>query len=56
MQMATVPNDFRRRLLPSSRNVDLEELRVRRVDCRQSEADSRSLFRKVCKSYVDLAE
>ena len=26
MQMATVPNDFRRRLLSNSRNLDLEQL------------------------------
>ena len=30
MQMATVPNDFRRRLLPNSRNFDFKQLRVRR--------------------------
>ena len=32
MQMATVHNDFSLRVLPNSRNIDLDQLRVRRFD------------------------
>ena len=45
--MATVPNDFRRRLLSNSRNLDLEQLRVRRFNCSLSESDSIAIVAKL---------